>query len=165
MNQTFQSIFSEYPTAQKFQFEPDKLKYVINWGLPPHFKDLKTKLQNSEFLVTSFDESLKKSTQNFQMDIGICFWSQEATQVKVRYWDSQFLLHATSGDLLQNFNKSLVGLNLSKIIQISLDGPSVSMMKLLRTERKSDKNIKATAKDAFQILYTIHLLEGLITSV
>ena len=63
LNQTFQSIFSEYPTAQKFQLEPDKLKYVFNWGLPPHFKDLKTKLQNSEFLVTSFDESQKVNSE------------------------------------------------------------------------------------------------------
>ena len=46
LNQTFQ--FSECPTAQKFQLGPAKLKYVINCGLAPHFKDLlKTELQNS----------------------------------------------------------------------------------------------------------------------
>ena len=56
MNQTFQYMFSECPTAQKFQLGPDELKYVINWGLAPHFKDLlKTKLENAEFLVISFD--------------------------------------------------------------------------------------------------------------
>ena len=60
------------------------------------------------------------------MDIGIHFWSQEVKRVKVRYWDSQFLEHATSSDLLENFNKSLVGLDLSKIIQISMDGSSVN---------------------------------------
>ena len=48
------------------------------------------------------------------MDIGICFWSQEAKQVEVRYWYSQFLRRAISGDLLENFNKSLVGLDLLK---------------------------------------------------
>ena len=60
------------------------------------------------------------------MDIGIRFWSQEAKQIEVRYWDSQFLGHATSGDLLENFKKSLVVLDLSKIIQISMDDPSVN---------------------------------------
>ena len=109
LNQTFQSMFSECPTAQKFHFGPDKLKYVINWCLAPHFKDLiKTKLQNPEFLVISFDESLKKPTQNCQMDIGISFWSQETKQVEVRYWDSQFFGHTANGDLLENFNNSLV---------------------------------------------------------
>ena len=60
------------------------------------------------------------------MDIGIRFRSQEAKQVEVRYWDSQFLGHSTSDDLLENFNKSLAGLDLSKIFQISMDGPSVN---------------------------------------
>ena len=117
------------------------------------------------------------------MDIGICFWSIEAKQVKVRYLDSQFLWHATSGDLLENFNKSLVELDLSKIIQISMDGPSVNWcfydeviknrkeMELhqlinigscgLHIIRGSFKtgievthwNIKTTAKSAFQILH------------
>ena len=37
LNQTFQSMFSECPTAQKFQLGPDKLKYVINWGSSTSF--------------------------------------------------------------------------------------------------------------------------------
>ena len=41
--------------------------------------------------------------------MGISFWSQEAKHVEVRYWDSESLGHATSGNLLENFNKSLVG--------------------------------------------------------
>ena len=49
--------------------------------------------------MISFDESLNNSTQNSQMDIGI----QEGKQVEVRYWDSQFLGHITSSDLLENF--------------------------------------------------------------
>ena len=72
-----------------------------------------------------FDESLNKSTQKCQMDTGIHFWSQEEKQLEVRYWDSQFSGHATSGNLLENFNKPLVGLDLSKIIQNSMDGPNI----------------------------------------
>ena len=121
-------MFPEWPTFQKFQHRPNKLKYVINWGLAPHFKDfLKTELQSSEFLVISFDESLNKSTQNCQMDIGIRFWIQEAKQVEVRYWDSEFLGHATSGDL-KNLNKSLAGLDLPKIIQFSMDDEVVKII-------------------------------------
>ena len=39
LNQTFQSMFSECPTAQKSQLGLEKLKYIINWGLAPHFKN------------------------------------------------------------------------------------------------------------------------------
>ena len=184
LKQTFQSMFSECPTAQKFQLWPDKLKYVFNWGLAPRFKDfLKTKLQDSEFLVISFDESLSKSTQNCQMDIGIIFWSQEAKQVEVRYWDFRFLGHATSGDLLENFNKSLDGLGISKIIQISMDGSSVRWCfynEVVKNRKEmelyqlinigscglhiihgsfkigievTDWNVKATAEGAFRVLH------------
>ena len=82
LNQTFQSMFLECSTAQKIQLGSDKLKYIVNWGLPHHFK---TKLQKSEFLVISLDESLNKSTQNCEMDIEICFLSQEAKDVEIRY--------------------------------------------------------------------------------
>ena len=95
----FQTMFSEFHTSQQFQLGPDKLKYVINWGLAPFF-----------FILS--DESLNKSTQNYQMNIAIRFWSQEGKLVEGRYWDSQFLRHATSDDLLKNFSKSLVGLGL-----------------------------------------------------
>ena len=54
-------------------------------------------------------------------------WSRSKIgHIEVRYWDSQFLGHATSGDLLEYFTKSLVGLDLSKIIKIVMDGPTVN---------------------------------------
>ena len=90
------------------------------------------------------------------MDTGIRFWSQEAKQVEVRYWDSQFLERSTSSDLLENFIKSLVGLDLSKIIQTSIN---IGSCRLHTTHGSfktgievTDWNIKATAKGDFQIL-------------
>ena len=44
----------------------------------------------------------------------------------VRYWDSRFLGHAAHKDLLEHFNSALEGIDLSKIIQVSMDGPSVN---------------------------------------
>ena len=159
------------------------MKYVNNWGLAPHFKDLlKTKVQNSKFLVISIDESLNKSTQNCQWILESASGVKKQKQVEVRYWDSQFLGHTTSGDLLENFSKSLFELDVSKIIQISMDGPiawclndkvvkNIEEMELhqfvnigscgLQIIPGSFKtgieftygNIKATAKSTFQILH------------
>ena len=101
LNSTFRAMFSDSSVAQEFQLGADKLKYVVNWGLAPYFKDiLKENLRKSEFLVISFDESLNKSTRNCQMDIAIRFWNQETERVEVRYWDSQFLGHTAHGDIL-----------------------------------------------------------------
>ena len=79
LNQTFQSMFLECSTAQKIQLGSDKLKYVINWGLPHHFK---TKLQKYEFLVISLDESLNKSTQNCEMILKSVSWVKKQKMLK-----------------------------------------------------------------------------------
>ena len=72
-------MFLECSTAQKIQLGSDKLKYVINWGLPHHFK---TKLQKYEFLVISLDESLNKSTQNCEMILKSVSWVKKQKMLK-----------------------------------------------------------------------------------
>ena len=52
-------------------------------------------------------------------------------QVEVRYWDSSFMGHCTSHDLKNHFNERISDLNLNKILQVSMDGPSINL-KLLR---------------------------------
>ena len=60
-----------------FELGATKLKYVINFGIAPYFRDiLYNHLQKSDCFVISFDESLNDYTQNCQMDILIrYFWS------------------------------------------------------------------------------------------
>ena len=48
-------------------------------------------------------------------------------QVEVRYWDSSFMGHCTSHDLKNHFNERISDLNLSKILQVYIDGPSVNL--------------------------------------
>ena len=120
-------MFPDHPVVEKFQLAQTKLMYITNFWLAPHFQDiLKQKINNSDFFIVSFDESLNKSTQTCQMDLGIRFWNKEMMQVEVRYWNSKFLGHAKHMDLVEHFNKALEGLDLSKIIQISMDGPNVN---------------------------------------
>ena len=48
-------------------------------------------------------------------------------KVKVRYWDSKFLGHAAHQDLLTHFNQCIENFDASKIIQVSMDCPSVNL--------------------------------------
>ena len=45
-------------------------------------------------------------------------------QVYVRYLNSTFLGHSAASHVLQHFNEETRVLNLSKMLQISMDGPS-----------------------------------------
>ena len=59
------------------------------------------------------------------MDILIWYWDSNDS-VKVKYWLPSFLRHSTYSDLLKHFNKSLSELDLSKMLQMSIDGPAVN---------------------------------------
>lgn len=48
-------------------------------------------------------------------------------KVKIQYWGSKCFGHGTHQDLLENFKKAIQVLDYSKLIQISMDGPLVSL--------------------------------------
>ena len=47
-------------------------------------------------------------------------------RVQVWYWDSLFFGHGTCTDVLKNFDRGIFCLNMSKLIEILVDGPSVN---------------------------------------
>ena len=83
-------------------------------------------VDESEWLAVSYDESLNKVIQESEMDLVLRFWDTCNNKVQVRYWDSMFLGHATAADLLKNTNDAISGFDLSKQIQLSMNGPSVN---------------------------------------
>ena len=89
---------------------------------------LKDRVMTSDScFVISFDESLNDVTQKSEMDSLIRYWDTVDQEVKVRFWDAKFLGHATHQDLLATFNEATGSLNMSKMIQLSMDGPAVNV--------------------------------------
>ena len=93
------------------------------------------------FFTVSFDESLNKVSQKGQMDIIVRFWSSPCGEVATRYLTSTFLEHATAQHLMNAFTLALTerGLNLKKMLQVSMDGPNVNL-KLFRDLKDYLKN-------------------------
>ena len=106
--------------------------------LHPYFCDfVKDNVNNSDCYTVLFDESLNRISQTSQMDILLRYWDNIAKMVKVRFWNSSYLGHATHKDLLEGFNSSVSDLDLSKMMQLSMDGPNVNW-KFGRTLSKDD---------------------------
>ena len=61
------------------------------------------------------------------MDCLIRHRDSEANLVKVRFWNSSYLGLGTQKDVLEKFENSLTDLNPSKMIQVSMDGPSFNL--------------------------------------
>ena len=81
-----------------------------------------------DFLVASFDEAINKVSKKGQMDLVSRYWDKNSNRVVVRYFNSALMGHTTSEDITDSFKSALNLIDIRKIIQISMDGPSVNWM-------------------------------------
>ena len=125
MTQLFGSLFPDSKVAKHVTLGRTKISYIMNFGLAPYFKSLLIE-EKTQCYIISFDESLNKITQNCQMDLLVRFWNEVSKQV-VRYLNSTFLGHSAASDILQHFNEETRVLNLSKMLQVSMDGLTTNM--------------------------------------
>lgn len=133
----FKTMFPDSDIAPGMKLQKSKIAYEITYGLAPYFaNELLSVVRECRHFVISFDESLNKIAQRQQMDLIIRFWDLVENSVQTRYLTSVFLSRATASDLLKGLTSSLAGLELKKILQISMDGPNVNfkLLKLLKSE-------------------------------
>ena len=120
-------MFPGSPTAQNFSLGADKLRYVMVHGITPYcYEMLKKEVDASDFYTVMFDESLNSVTQSSQMDILVRFWDNTTNTAKIRFWKTTYLGHATHKDLHDGFTKATADLDISKVVQLSMDGPNVN---------------------------------------
>ena len=74
------------------------------------------------------------------MDLLLRYFNSDDFTVKTRFYDSRFFGHATHQDVVKQFNDGMEQLNLNKLLQISMDGPSVNhkFLEEVSKERKRD---------------------------
>ena len=58
---------------------------------------LKADVNLADFNVICFDKSMSSITQTNQMDCLIRYWDSKANLVKVRFWNSSYLVFGTQG--------------------------------------------------------------------
>ena len=91
-----------------------------------------------------FDESHNFKTKTKQMDVHVRFWSSgvDCASVATRYLTSVYLGHSTADDLLDHFHAATDPLGLSKLVQVSMDGPAVNWKfhRLLKEELQHTNN-------------------------
>jgi len=144
--QLFSLMFPDSKVNQKFSLARTKASYTINFGLAKYFSnELKQILKTCEVCVVCFDESLNRVVQRGQMDLVVRFYDANVNQVITKYFTSTFLGHATAKDLLIKFCEAMQDVPLCKILQISMDGPSVNWSFVNKFEEKlNNDNIKSS---------------------
>ena len=123
----FQRMFPDSVIAKSFTCGEKKCAYVVCYGLAPFFvQQLADKIKLLDCFVLLFDESLNKFTQTQQMDIHVRYFDEALNAVSTRYFTSAFLGHATAVLMVEAFMDKCHSLNMTRMIQLSMDGPNVN---------------------------------------
>ena len=71
----FKALLPDSAIAQKMKFRPNKLSYLICFGIAPYLKQqILAELKETQCFVISFDESLNSEFYKEQMDFFVkCF--------------------------------------------------------------------------------------------
>ena len=143
LDKLFQLMFPDSSIARSFSCGEKKCAYVICYGLAPYFKQqLQDQVRILDSFVILFDESHNDYTHNQQMDIHIRFYDETRNAVHTRYMTSAFLGHATAAIMVNAFLDVCRGVNLNRMLQLSMDGPNVnwSFYGKLMAEVHDDRN-------------------------
>ena len=84
----FHSMFPDSEIAGQFSMGKTKCRYIILYGLAPHFKSKLREAINSSIYSLLFDENFSSFQQKCQMDLNVRFWNESINIVKTRYYDS-----------------------------------------------------------------------------
>ena len=120
-------MFPESAITKSFSCGEKKSTYIICHGLAPYFsQQLKDQVRLLDSFVILFDESFNCFTQNKQMDMHIRLFDDGRNAVHTLYFTSAFLGHTTAANMVDMFVEKCGTMNLSNMIQLSMDGPNVN---------------------------------------
>ena len=154
----FLSMLLDSNISKKYHLGPDKLRYSVNFGLGPCFKNiLMESIRKSAHFVISFDESLNKATQSCELDFLVQYFDVLEMKVSTRYVTSVFLGHSRHTDLYNSFTSMMDGLSEDRLVQLSMDGPSVNfkLLQVVQGDRK-DKGLPHELDIGTCGLHTLH---------
>ena len=136
-----QRMFIDSEIAAKFSLGKTKSRYTIFYGIAPEFKRVSLyDVKSSPFSTVSFDEILNVDLEICQIDVAVRFWNDKLAFAKTKYFDSQCLRRANAQNLFDSLYESMSELEKSKLLQLSMDGPSVdwNVLDLLDDQLVSD---------------------------
>ena len=127
INCLFSKMFLGSQIAQSFSCGAIKCAYLACFSIYPYFHELLIeKIRGVKYYTLLFDESLNQINQKKQMNMIARFWDSKSNKVTERYFNSEFIGHATAADMSTHFRNGMVLLNPSSLVQISMDGPNVN---------------------------------------
>ena len=73
-------------------------------------------LNETKFIVKSFDESFNEVISKGQVDVLVRFWNTTENRVSTHYVNSVFMGNVTAANVLENYEAASEGFNNNKFI-------------------------------------------------
>ena len=147
-------MFLDSAIPDKFSLGKDKARYMIIYGIYPAFKQkLKSMINNSPPYSVSFDESLNKNQQKFQMDVNLRYWNDEKNIAGTSYLNSTFFLRPNAENMKCELVAATTGLDMAKFLQLSMDGRNTNWNVLNHLVENGYKNLIEISSCS---LHTVH---------
>ena len=137
-NQSFQSAdgdnerlalqFHDSAIAKNYKQGQTKMKYMIQFGMAPHIKEMLIEDIQHEQYCFHFDGSTTSQTSKKHYNGYITYFSKKYNQVVCEYAGSLFVGHCPAEALLEHFYHFIGDLNLSldNLLNLGMDGPNVN---------------------------------------
>ena len=151
-------MFPDSNIAKKYHLGPDKLRYSVNFGLGSYLKNIMMEsIRKSAHFVISFDESLNKATQSSELDFLVRYFDVLEMKVSTRYVTLIFWSHSRHTDLYNSFTSMMDELSEDKLVQLSIDRPSVNvkLLQIVQDDRE-DKGLPHLLDIGTCGLHTLH---------
>ena len=104
-------MFTDSEIAGQMSVGKTKFRYIIFYGLAPHFKSkLREAINSSVYYSVSLDESLNSVQQKCQIDLNVKFCNESRNIVETRYYDSKFLERPNAYNLFESIKDASNGL-------------------------------------------------------
>lgn len=124
----FAIMFPKSLVAKNFKLNETKMKYTIQFGIAPYFKErLKADLKDTAFTF-KFDETTSQQVKK-QYDGYTQYWSDEHQCIKVSYNGTLMVDHCPAEKLLEHFLEFIkkTDLDLRLMLHTGMDGPNVNL--------------------------------------
>ena len=121
-------MFPDSKIAEGYKQNETKIKYNIQYGIAPYFKEkLQKDFYNKPFSF-KFDETTTSQVKK-QYDGYVQYWSKTWNCIQISYCGSLFVDPCPAGKLVDHFFEFVnkLGLNLKFLLHIGMDGPNVNL--------------------------------------
>ena len=138
-------MFADSPIAKGFHPSVDNIRCMTNYGIAPYYKGLLIdSLKKSDCFVVSFDESLNNFVKSCGRVLLLRYSDSDDFTVKFCYYDSRFFNHTNHQDLVKQFSDVMKQLDVNKLLQVFMDGPSVNQISRRNFKREKSRRTAST---------------------